>query len=78
MSKLKRIFFLIMAFVCLFQFIPSANAATHGDDFETFMTRIRKEFRKKPNIYDTMKLFNDNTGAFSDIDYKRNDIRCCG
>lgn len=42
MSKLKRIIFLIMAFMCLFQFIPSANAVTQGDDFETFMTRIRK------------------------------------
>lgn len=74
MSKLKRIIFLIMAFMCLFQFIPSANAVTQGDDFETFMTRIRKEFRKKPNIDDALKLFNDNTGAFSDIDYKRNDM----
>ena len=49
-----------------------AQAAT--DDFDVLMQRIRKDFSRNPNIEATFKQYDASKGAFTDIDYSRDDL----
>ena len=58
--------FILSVFFCL-------AAAAQTDDFETFMQRIRDDHRRNLNIDQSLKLYNDKEGSFTDIDYSRDD-----
>lgn len=58
--------FILSVFFCL-------AAAAQTDDFETFMQRIRDDHRRNLNIDQSLRLYNDKEGSFTDIDYSRDD-----
>lgn len=61
---------------------PSEAAAstvqenTPDNEYEMLMTKIRADFQKKPDmnkVKEALKLYDEKTGAFTDIDYSRDD-----
>lgn len=62
-----------MALLCLDVCAYASGGTSGGDDFETFMTRIRGDFKQKGSVEDALKSFSDADGSFADIDYSRTD-----
>ena len=71
--RIKTTNLLRLAFMFLFMAMTAmAQAAT--DDFDVLMQRIRKDFSRNPNIEATFKQYDASKGAFTDIDYSRDDL----
>ena len=71
--RIKTTNLLRLAIVFLFIAMTAmAQAAT--DDFDVLMQRIRKDFSRNPNIEATFKQYDAQKGAFTDIDYSRDDL----
>ena len=71
--RIKTTNLLRLAFMFLFMAMTAmAQAAT--DDFDMLMQRIRKDFSRNPNIEATFKQYDTQKGAFTDIDYSRDDL----
>ena len=71
--RIKTTNLLRLAIVFLFIAMTAmAQAAT--DDFDVLMQRIRKDFSRNPNIEATFKQYDASKGAFTDIDYSRDDL----
>ena len=66
-TLLHHLCVLLVALAC------SLQARAAADDFDIFMQRIRADFKRNPNIEQSLKLFNAQEGSFADIDYSRDD-----
>ena len=71
--RIKTTNLLRLAFMFLFMAMTAMTQAA-TDDFDVLMQRIRKDFSRNPNIEATFKQYDAQKGAFTDIDYSRDDL----
>ena len=76
--KIKNIFFAsaIGMMMCLPVHAQKQNQTGPISDYELLMKKVRKDFKKLPDkklVDESLKLYDKKKGAFTDIDYSRDD-----